>query len=220
VSAPDDGEPATPGAREPSREQASVEAADERASREPGAESETREPDGEEPPRSRLAQLGRGERVIGVGAVALFVFLFFFDWYGGSASSSLGAISVGASLTGWQSFHTSRWVWLLTIVVALFAVAVAAGLVRVRTRVPLSVIVALLGGLSSLLIAYRIVHHESGSQSGTIGGVHYSSSYGIQSGIWLGLAAALTITAGAVMAMREQGLTLASLRRAPRGGRA
>jgi hypothetical protein len=152
-----------------------------------------------------LRRLSRAERVIGVSALALFVALFFLPWYGGSASASLGNVSVHASLNGWHSFHSSRWLWLATIVLALAVVYASARALTVCGRVPVSVLVTALGGLSSALIAYRIVHHQSGHESGSVGGVRYSSSYGIQFGIWVGLLAAAGITYGGYLAMLADG---------------
>ncbi len=159
-----------------------------------------------------ISRLSRADRVIGVSAIALFIFLFFFKWYGGSASSSIGGVSFSSSLNGWHSFQNSRWVWLITIIVALVYVAVAAGAARLESPVRLSVVVAALGGLSTILILYRIIHHPSGGVSGTIAGVHYSSSYGIKIGIWLGLIAAAGITYGGYLAMEGEGTSLADMR--------
>ena len=39
-------------------------------------------------------------------------------------------------------------------------------------------------------------------------GVHFSSSYGIKIGIWLGLIAAAALTYGGYLAMREEGASL------------
>ena len=65
------------------------------------------------------------------GAIALFVFMFFFDWFGENVSGTLpGSNLTGASTgySGWDTFTDSRWIWLLTIVVALASVAsIAAG---------------------------------------------------------------------------------------------
>src|SRR2546423_1291890 len=143
-----------------------------------------------------ISRLRRADRIIGAGAVAFFIFLFLFKWYGGSASSSIGGISFSSSVNGWHAFHNSRWIWLITIIVALGLVSITATQRELRSPVQLSVVVAALGALSTLLILYRIVHHPSGAASGTIAGVHYSSSYGIKIGIWLGLIAAGVVTYG------------------------
>jgi hypothetical protein len=151
-----------------------------------------------------LTRLGRGERIIGVSAVLFFVVLFFFKWFGGSATSSLGSVNIGVGINGWHAFHVSRWVWLLTIVAALAAVVIAAGAVQVKSPVAPGAIVAGLGALSSLLILYRIVHHPHNSFNGVVGNVHVSASEGIRAGIWLGLLAALGITYGGYEAMRSE----------------
>jgi hypothetical protein len=151
--------------------------------------------------------LRQSGRIVGASTIAFFVFLFFFHWYGGSSNTSLGGVSAGAN--GWHTFTNSRWVWLITIVVALVAVAAWVGAISVDRSIPLGTIVAGLGGLSSLLILYRIIHHPHGSVSATIAGVHYSASYGIKIGIWLGLIAALGITYGGYMASKDGGTSLA-----------
>lgn len=154
--------------------------------------------------------LRRSDQIIGGSAIALFIFMFFFHWLGGSSSSSLGGVSGGSN--GWHSFTISRWIWLITIIVALVAVAVAGGALKLQSPVQLSVIVAGLGALSTALIFYRIVHHPHGGVSGSIGGVHYSTSYGIKIGIWLGLIAAGALTYGGYLAMQDEGTSLTDVR--------
>jgi hypothetical protein len=153
--------------------------------------------------------LRRADRLAGGGAIALFIVMFFFKWYGGSASSStvgsVSGLSFSASFSGWHTFTDSRWIWLLTIIVALLAVAVAAGALRLESPIELGVLVAGLGALSTLLILYRIVHHPSGGVSSSVGAIHYSYSYGIKLGIWLGLIAAAIITYGGWLAMQDTG---------------
>ncbi len=81
-------------------------------------------------PAPSLSALGRAERIIGASAIGFFIVLFFVHWLGGSANTPLGGISGGAS--GWHSFSVSRWIWLLTILLALAAVAISAGAVRLN----------------------------------------------------------------------------------------
>jgi hypothetical protein len=153
---------------------------------------------------SRLDRLRIARWIVAVGAVALFVFVFFFDWYGGTVRGlppGTHLSGAAASTTGWQTFTVSRWVWLLTILVALGSTAVAATGYRHDGPVPVSVLAAGLGAVASALILVRIVHHPGPSfGSGAI-----RISYGIKSGIWFGLVAALAITvAGYVQAQAEQ----------------
>jgi hypothetical protein len=165
---------------------------------------------GEQPMSFDISRLRRSEQIIGAGAIAFFIFLFFFKWYGGSSSTPLGGVSF--STNGWHTFHNSRWIWLITIVVALGVVAMTAAQRELKSPVSPSVIIAGLGALSSILILYRIIHHPSGGTSGTIAGVHYSASYGIKIGIWLGLIAAAAITYGGYLAMQQEGTSLSDVR--------
>jgi hypothetical protein len=151
-----------------------------------------------------FSRLRHADRVIGASAIALFIFMFFFDWYGYSSNATtISGVSVGgtsASFSGWHTFTNSRWIWLITIIVALVAVAAAAGMFNLDSPVSLEAVVTGLGGLSTLLIFYRIVHHPTASAS--IGSFH--ASVGIKVGIWLGLVAAIGITYGGYLAMRAQ----------------
>lgn len=160
-----------------------------------------------------FSALRRSDLIIGSGAIALFVFLFFFKWFG--LSTSAGGISVGHSVNGWHIFTTSRWVWLITIVVAMGAVVQHGRQRDPSLLVQPSAIVAALGALSTLLILYRIVHHPSGSGSEGAGVNRYSYSFGIELGIWLGLLAAAIITYGGYLAMRAEGTPPADAAPAP-----
>lgn len=144
---------------------------------------------------TRPISLIAARRIVAVAAVAFAVFLFFFDWFGGSVTGlPLGAHLVGAtvSTTGWQTFTVSRWVWLLTILVALGSVVATSNGYKDEGPLPLNALVGGLGALASALIVIRILHHPGPSVSGTA--VHIS--YGIKAGIWLGLLAALAIALG------------------------
>jgi hypothetical protein len=156
-------------------------------------------------------RLRRSDWIVGGGGVALFVFMFFFKWYGGSVKGVVpvgGSVSYGSSSTGWDTFTNSRWIWLITIIVALGAVVLVATQRKLSLPIQPSVIVAGLGALSTLLILYRIIHHPSGGSS--FGGVE--ASYGIKIGIWLGLIAAAVITYGGYLEMKEEGTSLGDVR--------
>jgi hypothetical protein len=157
-----------------------------------------------------VSRLRRADQIIGVSAILFFIFLFFFKWYGVSSSSSVGSFS--ASINGWHAFSNSRWIWLITIVVALVAVAISAGMIKAESPVSLGAVVAGLGALSTLLIFYRIIHHPTAGTSGTIAGVHFSASAGIKIGIWLGFLAAIGVTYGGYLAMQADGTSLSGVR--------
>jgi len=159
-----------------------------------------------------ISRLRRSDQIIGASAIAFLIFLFIFKWYGVSSSSSVGGVSFSSSANGWNTFHNSRWIWLITIVVALAYVAISAGVFKLESPVQPGVLVAGLGALSTAFILYRIVHHPSAGASGTIDGVHYSASAGIKIGIWLGLIAAAALTYGGYLAMQAEGTSLSDVR--------
>ena len=164
-----------------------------------------------------FARLNRAHRIMGGGAIALFIFMFLFKWYGISASSSIAGVSFSSSANGWHSFTNSRWIWLITIIVTLGVVAMAGAGREFHSPVRPGAVVAGLGALSTLLILYRIFHHPSAGVSGTVGGVHYSASAGIKIGIWLGLIAAAVITYGGYLAMQQEGSAPAAASAPPSG---
>jgi len=156
-------------------------------------------------------RLRRSDWIVGGGGVALFVFMFFFKWYGGSYKGTVplgGSFSSGSSSTGWDTFTNSRWIWLITIIVALGAVVLVATQRKLSLPIQPSVIVAGLGALSTLLILYRIIHPPSGGAS--FAGASFS--YGIKIGIWLGLVAAAAITYGGYLEMTEEGTSLGDVK--------
>jgi hypothetical protein len=158
-----------------------------------------------------VSRLRRADQIAGIGAVALFIFMFFFKWFGGSVSGTLPAGGVGSltsSATGWQTFTDSRWIWLITIIVAAASVVMAAGQSRIDGPVQPSVVVTGLASLSSLLIFYRIIHHPSATA--TVGNLH--ASYGIKFGIWLGFISALAITYGGYLQMQADGIAMTPAR--------
>jgi hypothetical protein len=158
-----------------------------------------------------ISRLRRADQIVGGGAIALFIFMFFFKWFGVSTNvSAVAGVNVGGSVssTGWDTFTNSRWIWLITIIVALGAVVLRAGQRELSLPVQPSVIIAGLGALSTLLILYRILHHPSASASfGT-----FHTSVGIKIGIWLGLIAAAAITYGGYLAMQDEGTSLSDVR--------
>ncbi len=143
----------------------------------------------------RASRLRAADWTVAAGALALFVFVFFFDWFGGGVSGLPAGSRISGTrieTTGWQTFTSSRWIWLATILVAAGSALAAAAAYRLEGAVQLGPLTGGLGAISSALIAYRIAHHPSASAS--LGQLH--ASYGIEAGIWLGLLAALAIALG------------------------
>jgi hypothetical protein len=159
-----------------------------------------------------ISRLRRADRIVGAAAIAFFIILFFFKWYGISSNlTSIAGVNVGAgniTRSGWDTFTNSRWIWILTIIVALGSVVLVAGQRKLEIPLQPGVIVAGLGALSSVFILYRIIHHPTASAS--FGSFH--ASVGIKLGIWLGLIAALAITYGGYLQMQAEGTSLSDVR--------
>jgi hypothetical protein len=156
-----------------------------------------------------ISRLRRSDQIMGGGAIAFFIFLFFFKWYGVSSSGAgIAGVNLNVTRSGWDTFTNSRWIWLITIIVALGAVLVTATQAKIELPVKPGVIVAALGALSTALILYRIIHHPTASAS--FGNFH--ASVGIKIGIWLGLIAAAVTTYGGYLAMHEEGTSITQVR--------
>jgi hypothetical protein len=150
-----------------------------------------------------LGRARKGDRIVGAGALAFFISLFFLSWYGVSSNApAVVGVDIGGShtATGWQTFTNSRWLWLVTILVALGALALTVTAREHEAPVAPWPIVTALGALSTIFVLYRIVHHPA--VDATIGGFHVTA--GIEPGIWLGLVSALTISAGGYLSLRER----------------
>jgi hypothetical protein len=141
-------------------------------------------------------RLRRSERISSISAIALLICMFLFKWYGVSVSGVAG-IDISESRSGWDVFTNSRWVWLITIIVALAGAAITTGALEFQSPIEPAPVTAGLGALSTLLILYRIVHHPLAD----VAGFHA----GIKIGIWLALIAAGGIAYGGYLAMQEEG---------------
>jgi hypothetical protein len=153
--------------------------------------------------------LKAGETFFVVSALALFVVMFL-PWYGSEVSGQAGKIELGvgtgAGGSAWQTLDLISFVLMLTV-----AVAAGAGLLRVlgsswEPAVPPSAAVAVLGGLSSLLILFRILDPPG---FGTLGGVSVNATPKL--GVFLGLLAAAGIAYGGYRAMGERGSSFAGI---------
>jgi hypothetical protein len=154
----------------------------------------------------RPGHLRRSDWIIATGAIALLVVMFL-PWWGVSftGSTPVGAssihISAGGTVSGWEWLTVQRWLWLLTIVVALAAVVLEALTSEIELPVSPRLVVAALGAVSTGFIIYRIVDHPG---AGGTTGTAQNYTYGIEYGIWLGLLSAATIMLGGYFGMQEE----------------
>ena len=140
------------------------------------------------------SRLRTGEIVAGIGGLALFVFLFF-DWFGGGAEVSGSLVNGTAVLShpgisGWDALVDLPGFLIILSGISGIALAYLA-IAGQRVNIPLQrgAVTALLGALAVLLILWRM----------------FAGSPTLEIGVFFGLAAAIAITAGALMALGEDG---------------
>ena len=139
-------------------------------------------------------RLSTGEKIAGVSAILLFIFMFF-DWFTVSASNGLVSVSVGGS--AWDALDVIP-------IILLIAIAAAVGVAVVRLTeadfeptISMNAVVAILGIISVLLVLYRIISPPDSGFTGV--------SVDPAVGIFLGLIAAAGIAYGGYRAMQEEG---------------
>jgi hypothetical protein len=144
-------------------------------------------------------RLSTGEKIAGVSAILLFIFMFF-NWF---------SVSVGH---GFFSATTGNaWDWLDVIpIFLLLAIVAAVGVAVIRLTeadfeptISMNSIVAILGIISVLLILYRIISPPDSGFSE----VDVSPAFGI----FLGLIAAAGIAYGGYRAMQEEGASFSEI---------
>ncbi len=132
----------------------------------------------------------RGELIAAASAIGLLLIMLLFDWY---AVQHRGFGLGGHHRLGGDAFESFTFIDLFLLGTAVFAIVVAALSAndpRANTPVALSAITTLLGGLSVLLILFRIIDTPHGLDRSL--------------GVWLGLIAALGIFYGGWRAIQEQ----------------
>jgi uncharacterized membrane protein YhaH (DUF805 family) len=147
------------------------------------------------------SKLSTGEKVAAVSAVLLFIFMFF-DWFGVEVSGAGGfSGSVpGAGGSAWDALNFIPIVLLIAIVAAVGVAVLRLTDSAWEPPVSMNAVVAALGGLSVLLILFRIIDPPS---FGSFGGVSVDGT--VEFGIFLGLIAAVGIAYGGYLAMKEEG---------------
>lgn len=146
-------------------------------------------------------KLNAGEKIAGVSAVLLFIVMFF-DWFGVEISGEDGSVSFGSGAGGsaWDALDFIPIVLVITIVVALVNAFLRLSDSDYEPPVSMNVAVAVLGGLSTLLVLYRIIDPPS---FGSFGGVTVDAT--LELGIFLGLITAAGIAFGGYRGMQEEG---------------
>lgn len=145
-------------------------------------------------------RLTQGEKIAGISAVLLFIFMFF-DWF--SYSISGGSFGISAGGNAWDTLDFIPIILLITIIATIANAAVEASESEFESPVHGATVVAVLGAISVLLILFRIIDPPGES----VGGVSVDVS--IEFGIIISLLAAAGIAYGGYRAMQEEGVTFA-----------
>ena len=144
-----------------------------------------------------MDRLSTGEKIAGASAVLLFFFMFF-SWF----SVEGGGLIEGASgsINAWDALDNIPVFLMIVILFTLVVVGLRLTDSAFEPAVPLGAVVAVLGGISTLLVLYRIVNPPGG---GEVPGLSVDVSPTL--GIFLGLIAAAGIAYGGYRAMQEEG---------------
>jgi len=154
-------------------------------------------------------RLRAGERISLLAALALFVSMFL-SWYGSEISGQVGTIALGggsgAGGSAWQTLSVISFVLMLTVVVAVGAALLRASGSDWEPAIPPAAAVAVLGGLSALLVLFRILVPPD---FGSLGGVGVNAT--VEFGAILGLLSACAVAYGGYRAMGESGSSFAKV---------
>ncbi len=149
-----------------------------------------------------LDRLSTGEKIAGVSAILLFIFMFF-DWFGVEVSGVAGfSGSVGEGGNAWDALDFIPIVLIIAIITTLAMTALRLTDSTFEPAIPMSVVVTVLGAISALLVLYRIIDPPS---IGEFPGIEVDVTRKL--GIFLSLLAAGGIAYGGYRTMQEEGAT-------------
>ena len=149
-----------------------------------------------------VKRLTQGEKIAGISAILLFIFMFF-DWYGVSISGSgISAAFPGAGGNAWDTLDVIPIVLLIAIVVTVGIAVLDASESAMELPVQGVAIITVVGAISFLLILFRIIDTPTFA---TYAGVSAEGS--VEFGIILSLIAAAGVAFGGWRAMQEDGVT-------------
>jgi hypothetical protein len=158
-----------------------------------------------------FSRVSRGVWISAIGAFVLLISVFF-DWYSGTVSISgvPGGFngSASKSVSGTSATDVAWFVFLLALI-ALAAWAIELFVDGVDLPFPAWMVAGACGGLSLLLILFRIVDKPGGlgtNTSGTFGSGSSKISWSVSTsfGIWLALLAAIAVIVGAYLTLNEE----------------
>jgi hypothetical protein len=148
-----------------------------------------------------LNRLTQGEKIAGVSAILLFVFMFF-DWYGVSVSGGGETVDLGGGGNAWDALDFIPILLLIAIIVTIGVLVIEAGDTGVELPVHGAAIVTVAGVISFLLILFRIIDTPTFAEFGGV-----SAEGSVKFGIFLALIASAGIGFGGYRTMQEEGTT-------------
>lgn len=157
--------------------------------------------------RRGLRRVRVGERIAAISALALLASTFM-EWFEAELPSNSALILVNFFARGnaWQSLGAVPWLLLIVALVALGPVVLALRGSSWKPTIPVSAIVAVVGGLATLLVLFRMVFPPD------YGAVdHISVVTNVLFGAWLALAAAVGVAYGGYRAMGDEGDSFESI---------
>ncbi len=146
-----------------------------------------------------LNRLTQGEKIAGVSAILLFVFMFF-NWYGVTISGGGQTLAVGGGGNAWDSLDFIPILLLIAIVATIGIVAVEASESDVDMPVHGATIITVVGVISFLLILFRIIDTPTFASYAGV-----SAEGSVEFGIFISLIAAAGMAFGGWRAMQEEG---------------
>jgi hypothetical protein len=110
-------------------------------------------------PPARAPRIRVGALVSATSALALLVIMFATEWYGVAGAPDPSAVrpAVSTAENAWHGLTVTRWVLLATIVASVGAVVLHASQRQHGNKTDTSLVVAALGGLSAILLVYRVL---------------------------------------------------------------
>lgn len=162
-----------------------------------------------------LNRLRQGEQIAAIAAILLFLDMLIFKWFGLKVSGgALGGFSAEGSKNAFGSMDVISWILMITIIAALVMAYLQASDTEVNMPVAMSVIVTVLGGLSTLLILFRIISPPDFGAGSLPDGIDHTRKLGA----FLGLILAGALTYGAWRAMQDEGTSFQHARDSLSGG--
>ncbi|HEY1509243.1 MAG TPA: hypothetical protein VGF93_09600 [Solirubrobacteraceae bacterium] len=139
-----------------------------------------------------------GEMIAAFAGVLLLVSMFVLPWYGYKGQLAPLAAKLGVSTThdAWTSLSTARWLLLITIVASLALLYLQATRSSPALPAAFSLFVTLLGGLSALVLIYRVLIDVPGPNDVVTRDV----------GGFVGLVCSIAIAYGGYRSLREEGI--------------